>query len=206
MSAREPSTIDARVRSLCDGGDLDAAATLVVTQYGDELYGFLVATCHSESDAADAYSWFCEALWKAIGSWRGEASVRTWAYALARHAISRLRRDPHRRAERRVPLSKLSEPRAASGSRTATPPHLRSELKDAVSTLRQQLDPQDRQLFILRIDRRMAWQDVARVMRGRPEEPYPAAELTRDAAAWRKRFERAKQRLRELARDRGMTS
>ena len=54
-------------------------------------------------------------------------------------------------------------------------------------------DPDDQTLLILRIDRALPWIDIARVMTDEPDEP----DLSRHAAALRKRFERLKQRIRD---------
>jgi hypothetical protein len=71
------------------------------------------------------------------------------------------------------------------------PPYDRSEVKDRVAHLRAALDPQDQALLFLRVDQKLPWNDVAAVLaaEGEPVE----------VAALRKRFERAKARLRELA-------
>ena len=79
--------------------------------------------------------------------------------------------------------------------RTTTALHLRTEIKDAFAKLRDALEPEDHMLLGLRVDRRMAWNEIARVLGSDPDA------VDKDAAALRKRFERLKKRLRELARD-----
>jgi RNA polymerase sigma-70 factor (ECF subfamily) len=74
--------------------------------------------------------------------------------------------------------------------------HLRTEVKDKVAALRAQLDEEDRTILVLRIDRKLAWQDIARVL---ADEELSDAEATKRSAALRKRFERIKDRLRKLA-------
>jgi RNA polymerase sigma-70 factor, ECF subfamily len=74
--------------------------------------------------------------------------------------------------------------------------HLRTEIKDKVAALREQLDEEDRTILILRVDRKLAWQDIARVL---AEEDISGSEATKRSAALRKRFERIKERLRKLA-------
>jgi len=70
---------------------------------------------------------------------------------------------------------------------------MRTETRTRLSMLRDSLDPDDRTLLILRVDRRMPWRDIAEVLTD-PAEPAP---LERRAAALRKRFERLKLELRE---------
>jgi RNA polymerase sigma-70 factor (ECF subfamily) len=58
-------------------------------------------------------------------------------------------------------------------------------------------------LLILRVDRGMDWRDLAAAM-GDENAPLEGADLDREAARLRKRFERIKDRLRELAREAGL--
>ena len=76
---------------------------------------------------------------------------------------------------------------------------LQTREKDRLRALREALDPDDRTLLVLRVDRDMPWSDVARVFLGdgaRGDE----ASVARKAAALRKRFERVKAMLRERMR------
>jgi RNA polymerase sigma-70 factor (ECF subfamily) len=174
---------------------MKATATTALREYGPEVLGFLVATLRNHEEAAEVYAQFCEDLWAGLPRFRWESSLRTWAYALARHAAYAARRDPHRR--RRVGLSEhpaLAEIEVAV--RTATAKYLRSDVKNRVSHLRESLEPDDQMLLILRVDRRMSWNDVALVMGG-AGEPGPRA------ATLRKRFERVKERLREMVQSDG---
>lgn len=187
--------VEQAIRDRHDAGELDGATTLAVETYGAELYGFLHALAHDDDLAAEAFSTFTEDLWKGLGKFRWESSLRTWCYALARNALHRVRRDPARRAGRMIPLSQAT---AASGLaaavRSVTSPHLRTEVKDRFALLREQLDPEDHALLILRIDRKMSWRDIARAMPADTDEA-----VDKRAATLRKRFERAKALLKEHA-------
>ena len=105
-------------------GDLRAAATAAVAEYGPEVLGFLVTFLRDEHDASEVFSQACEDLWAGLARFEGRASVRTWFYVLARHAAGRLRRSPHRHPERRLPLGEISD--LAERVRSQTLPHLRS--------------------------------------------------------------------------------
>ena len=71
-------------------------------------------------------------------SFRWDASLRTWCYALARNALHRLRRDPRRRARNNVSLSNGAADISAivEQVRTATMPFLKTEIKDELRRLR----------------------------------------------------------------------
>ncbi|MCA9618899.1 MAG: RNA polymerase sigma factor [Myxococcales bacterium] len=180
--------------------ELEAAATLAIERLGPEIMGFLLSLTRDETVAGESFSQFCEDLWRGLPGFRGEASVRTWAYTLARHAAYRQLRDPHRR--RGVALSQhpvLAE--LEERTRTSTLQHLRSEVREAVSRLRDALPPDDRALLVLRIDRGLSFQDIAVVLSG---EPLAAEERKRRATMLRKRLERVKAKLREMAEQEGL--
>jgi RNA polymerase sigma-70 factor (ECF subfamily) len=200
------SEAESQVQGLCDAGDLRAAVTLAIEAYGPEILGYLLAVTRDETDANDAFALFAEDLWRGLESFRWEASLRTWSYTLARHALHRVRRDPHRRADRRIPLSRSPEVYdVAERVRTQTSLYLRTEVKDQVAALRDEMDPEDQTLFILRINRKMAWSDIAQIMSEDAEtDVADEDELKRTAARLRKRFERAKEQLKQKVRERGI--
>lgn len=190
------------VRDRITAGRAREAASLAVELYGGEVLGFLHAVARDEDLAHEAFSVFSEDLLRGLPSFRWDASLRTWSYALARNALHRLRRDPRRRARNNVALSQGADISAiVEQVRTATMPFLKTEVKDELRRLRDSLDPDDHALLVLRIDRKMSWKDIARALPGDDGQ-----ELDRRAATLRKRFERAKTMLRELATARGLIS
>jgi RNA polymerase sigma-70 factor (ECF subfamily) len=189
---------EAPIKARCAAGDWPGAATMIVERYGRELLEYLVAIARSEADGADAFSQFTEDLWRGLPRFRWQASARTWSYTLARHALSRLRRDPHRRAGRAIALDDAPEVAGAADKvRTKTITFLRTAVKDRVAALRDELSPEDQAVLILRIDRKLEWRDVARALADEGED-LDDAELTRRSAALRKRFERIKNDLKKL--------
>lgn len=195
LSPDDRRALEAEMRRLVDAGNLTGAMTVGVKGFGPELYGFLAGLTRDHDRASDLFSSLCEQLWKNLATFRWESSFRVWAYAVARNEFLRSLRGSAK-ANRNVPLSDVPSMLAVVEQvRTTTALHLRSEVKDAFARLREALEPEDHMLLGLRVDRRMAWNDIARVL-GSEEEA-----VERDAAALRKRFERLKKRLRDLARD-----
>ncbi len=185
--------IEAAVVEALRRGRYDQAATAGLRGYGPEILGFLIALGPSSAD--DAFSQFCEDLWRGLPGFRADASFRPWAYTLARHAVLRVRRDPY--ARRRAPLSDLGPISGLVAElRSTTASYLASELRDRVGKIRDELDDDDRVLLVLRVDRQMGWNDVARVMEG---DGATEAAVVKRAAALRKRFERLKKEIRERA-------
>ena len=200
MESSERAALEAEVKQHVERGDVEAATTAALSLYGAELHTFLHALARNDDLAGEAFATCCEDLWSGLPAFRWESSLRTWCYVLARNALDRVRSDPHRRAERNLPLWPHAAGLAAP-ARSITQPFLRTDVKDRFAALRDRLDPDDHALLILRIDRRMSWRDIARAMPDTEE-----GDLDRRAAALRKRFERAKASLRALATRNGLLS
>jgi len=186
--------VEAEIARLLESNDLPSAAAAIVRGYGPAILAYLAALAREEDRADDAFSEFCEDLWRGLPGFRRDASVRTWVYKLAWHAWLRNEREPYRR--RGGPLATEEMSRLAAEVRSTTALYLRSEAKDAVARLREQLTPAEQSLLVLRIDRGLSWLDVASVM-STPEEHL-------DAQTVAKRFQRVKDRLRKLAEDAGL--
>ena len=193
-------SVEPELAELLRAQSYERAATLAIATYGPELYGFLVNLMGGEGPAADVFSQASEDLWTGLAGFGQRCSVRTWLYVLARHAAARYRRSPWHRD--RTGASALDA--AVTDARSRTAPWLQTEIKDRWRALRDALDPDDRTLLVLRVDRDLPWTEIARVMLGE-ENPAPA-ELDRESARLRKRFQLLKTELRERARAAGLVS
>ncbi len=177
-------------------GDFGRAATLIVEAYGDEIHRYLWSLLADRGAADEAFSRWCEGLWTGLPRFRGEATARVWAYALARHAWTRELRQRRRQREGRVPLSAVESLVAAADavrSRTAT--FLQTAAKDALAAVRGELADDDQQLLLLRVTQRLSWIEIAHVL-PEPGDELSEARRKRRAAALRKRYERLKELLR----------
>lgn len=192
--------LDSEIAELVGRGELDQAATRLVERYGAEVYGFLVSLMGSETAGSDVFSQAVEDLWAGLPKFKFRSSLRTWLYVLARHAAARYRRSPWNKPARRGSESRIDS--LVDVARSRTQPWQRTDVKDRFAALREALDPDDRVLLTLRIDRDLAWEEVARVMLD-GDDPDKAA-LDRETARVRKRFSLLKQELRERARQAGL--
>jgi RNA polymerase sigma-70 factor (ECF subfamily) len=188
---------DSTIRDVCRA-DAGRAATVTIEQYGPEVYGFLLKLLRSDQDASDVFSMFSEDLWRGLARFEWRCSLRTWLYRLARNAATRWGLDRDRYRARAVPLSELSE--VMTRVVTRSPSFAESQARDRLQELRASLLPDDQALLTLRLDRKLAWDDIARVL-GDPGDAEPdATELRRTAARLRKRFQLLKDELRARAR------
>jgi len=173
--------------------DREAAAEALLRSLGPQILAYLTRVLGSADDAGDAFSYFAEDVWKGIRTFRGESSVRVWSYRVAWNAAARVGRDAWRRRRERFPTTMASR---IAGEVLSRSPRTVAREEAEMDALRGQLEPDERNLLVLRLDRGLSWKEVAEVM---AEEGRAA-----DEAALRKRFERVKQRIGKLARKRGL--
>lgn len=189
------------LRRAWQAGDLTALARGALGAYGPEIFGLLGALLRDEADAQDAWAQFAEDLWRGLPRFRYESSVRTWAYAIARHAATKVRLNRNAGARRQVALSAspVSQMAAEIQERTAT--YLRTQAKSELTELRSALKADDQLLLVLRVDRAMSWDEIAVVM---GEGADDGTLLERRSALLRKRFQLVKDRLRREAQSKGL--
>jgi RNA polymerase sigma-70 factor (ECF subfamily) len=183
----DPS-VDDRIRSRIAEGDLRGAATEAIRAHGPQVLTVLRAVLRDEADARDAFSQFAENLWKGIGTFRGEASFKTWALRLARNAALNQRDEAWRKRGRRLLTGEASA--IAEDMRTRSVVRVERQ-RQALDKLREQLTAEEQLLLVLRVDQALPWNEVAEV-------------TGEDANTLTKRFERLKERLARLARDQGL--
>ncbi len=186
-------SLDEEIHSLLAAGDARGAATLAIRRLGPEVLRYLRALLRSEADAEEAFSQFAENLWRGLAGYQGRATFRTWALRVAHHAALNLRAAAWQKRGRRLETGEAS--RIAAEVRTASAVRIEHQ-KDALDALRTSLSVEEQALLVLRIDQALSWKEIAEVLAD-ADEPVPANTLM-------KRFERVKERLGKLARERGL--
>jgi RNA polymerase sigma-70 factor (ECF subfamily) len=196
--ARDETTI----REAWAAGDFTLATTHALRLYGPEVLGYLVTFQKDHDSAGDAFSLFSQRLWETLPAFEWRCSLRTWCYRLARNAAIDMQRSDTRRRE--VGLSSAPEVLAlAARTRTETLSALRTAKRTALEELRDGLSEEDRTMLVLRVDRQLDWREIAVVMDA-TKSGLAEDDVTREAARLRKRFQLVKDRLRSLARERGI--
>lgn len=191
MQAEGRSELDDRVREAMARDGASSAVTLLIDALGSELLGYLWVAAGSWGDGDEMFSELCLRLWKGLPGFRFESGVRTWCYVIARNLV-RTSATRTRRRNEVMPLSEspdLAERVAAI--RTSTYAQMEPQARERLEQLRRTLSESDRTILVLRVDRRMAWRDIAEVMADDGDR-----EFDRLAARLRKRFERIKEQLR----------
>lgn len=185
---------ESRIARLVEEGDVPTAVSEFVRAYGQEIFGYLVAELRDEQAAREVYSTFAFDLLRGLEGVRIRTSARAYAYQVARHAAGRHIRRASRERRMLRGLDSVTSADLRARPRTPTPPYRRTDVKDVYARLRDRLDDDERRLLVLRVDRGLAWREIAESLSdvGEPD-------LERDAARLRKRFELLKRKIRGLA-------
>ncbi|HEY8072463.1 MAG TPA: sigma-70 family RNA polymerase sigma factor [Labilithrix sp.] len=205
MDEAARTELETAVRAMCDRGDHGEAAARLVRGYGPELFGFLAAFHRSDADANDAFSDLAEAVLRGLPRFAWQSTLRTWLYGIARNVSNKQRRTDRRRRQRVGEAGDTTLAGVVQDVRTETAAFLRTEKRTRLQMLRDALPEDDRMLLVLRVDRALAWGDLARVLHDEEgTAPLDDAALTREIARLRKRFQLIKDRLRALAKREGL--
>jgi len=186
--------IDAEVRALLEAGDARGAAAAALRALAPDLLRFLRSLLRDEALAGEAFSVAAEHLWRGLPAFEWRSSLKTWALRLAINAAANVRDDAWRRKGRAFATGEASALAVELQTKTV----LRDERhRQALLALRAELTPDEQALLALRLDQGLGWSEVAAVLAAEGgEAPAPATLM--------KRFERLKERLGRLARERGL--
>jgi RNA polymerase sigma-70 factor (ECF subfamily) len=191
---------EAEIRKRCENGDFRGASEAAVRGYGPEILGFLTAVMGSEPDAGEVFSQFAEGLWRDLPRFEWKSTLRTWSYAVAKNAMRAWKAKVHRDPKRHAQESALAD--VAEQVRSATLPWLRTENKNKLQQLRDELSADDRLLLVLRVDRELAWDEIALVTLD--DDAASEDAVKKESARLRKRFQLVKDELRNRAREAGL--
>ncbi len=148
------------VRQALASGDVVAATLRVLDAYGAEVFGFLAGVLDDIDEAREAYSSIGERTRERLVTMGCPDDLRTCLYGLACRALDarRTQQDPVPRGLTSSSDPLLAPPAPPSGTRRKRP--------EALAHLRSKMPARDRELLVLRVDRRMTWDELATVFLG----------------------------------------
>jgi RNA polymerase sigma-70 factor (ECF subfamily) len=185
--------VEARIRDLLAADDRPAAATAAIQEFGPPILRYLRSLLRDEDDASDAFSVFAENVWRGLATWRGEGSLKSWAFRLAWNGAMNLKNEAWRRRGRRFFSGEASA--LAEEIRTRSQVKVERQ-RNALDKLRESLDVEEISLLTLRVAQKLSWAEIADVTATGGERIEPAALM--------KRFERLKGRLAKMAKEQGL--
>lgn len=173
----------------CERASFVNATNLILDHYGPELRAFLSSRTNNRMSMEEVYSVVSEDVWKGLPRFRFQGQVRSWIYVLARNALSRHFKRRQRWRSRHV-AAELDEYQAEERLSVAGQLDRSTELAPLLS----ELPEADRHLLECRLVHAMPWRDIA-LQAGKTSD----AEITRESARLRKRYQILVQGLRERA-------
>jgi len=188
---------DAEVRDLVTTGRMREAADVLLSRLSPELRPFLHRLLRDVALADEAHSATCERLWRGLGTFRWECSLRSWSYIIARREANRCRMRHAHAGAQETTLSKADQ---VAASRTSASGKASTTSRDQLESLRASLSDEDRDVVVLRVDRELAWKDIAAAFL-EDDDASPEA-IEREAARLRQRFHAIRARLASAMGDR----
>jgi RNA polymerase sigma-70 factor, ECF subfamily len=164
-------------------GDRDALSALLI-QHQQRIFGFGMKMCGDPEDARDVAQETMLSLVRTLPTFRGESSVSTWLYTVARSFCIKKRRRTKGAPAYHESLDKATQEQAAAPAPTPEQTLLGREAREAVASALNRLEPDAREVVVLRDIEGLTAPEVAEV-----------TGLT--VAAVKSRLHRARQALRE---------
>jgi RNA polymerase sigma-70 factor (ECF subfamily) len=103
----------------------EEAFAWLLARYHQPIYSLLARTVHDRDDAADLTQEVFVKVFRGVGSFHGQSSLRTWIYRIALHEASNQRRWWMRHKQREVPIEM-----EVAESDSGTPVRLKEMLVD----------------------------------------------------------------------------
>jgi RNA polymerase sigma-70 factor (ECF subfamily) len=126
-------------------GDSDAIEELL-TRYEPSIYRFGLRMCGDEESAREVLQETLLAAFRHLPTFRGDATISTWLYQIARSFCIK-----ERRSER--PTESLESPRARGLAEASAPPDAQAHAREigaALAAAIQALPPEQREVIVLR--------------------------------------------------------
>ena len=158
-----PEQSDAELIRLSAAGDRAAFAE-VVARHEAAVFRFARAIASNESSAEDALQEAFLGAWRGAATFRGESSLRSWLFAIARNAVLRQHR---RRVDEPDAVESLDELGAAAGWGDPENPEtiaLRHESRELLMQAMAALNTADREILLLRDIEGLSGQQTAEIL------------------------------------------
>jgi RNA polymerase sigma-70 factor (ECF subfamily) len=159
MEAQPDRADDRDDRTLIErwlGGD-ERAATAIVERHATAIARFVSTLGEREIDEV-VQDTFVRAF-SSFDSFRGESSLRTWLFTIARRLVL-----DRRRAQRRQPATESVEEVELASGFTALDSIVAEEAEGQVREAVERLSPTQREVFTLRVGEGLSYKEIAEVV------------------------------------------
>ena len=140
---------EAQLLAAARNGDRSALSTLL-EQHQERVFGFGVKMCGDTEDAKDVAQDTLLAMARTFNNFRGDASISTWLYTVARSFCIKKRRRTKGAPAFHEPLDRAAQERAGGPSPTPEQAVLGQETRATVAAALAELDAEAREVVVLR--------------------------------------------------------
>jgi RNA polymerase sigma-70 factor (ECF subfamily) len=143
----------------------DGAFDQLMLRHHSSVHRFIRTLTTDDGAAEDALQETFVAAWRGTGAFRGDASVRSWLFTIARHAVHRQFRRPAGAPppDEVASLDDLGV-QAGWGSSDPEAAAIRSQRRETVARALESLDPEDRRVLVLRDVEQLTGEETAAVL------------------------------------------
>lgn len=173
LGVRRRERVEAAARAAIERGDHREAVVHLMEAYGSEVLRYCHRMLGSLEAARDRRQEVFVQAYRGLRGYEGQASLRTWLLAIARHrcldAIKSERRRRRRESEvSSEPWAVIEAPPEASPAGVSTDPE-RWEVQRAIVSCLQRLSPLVRATVLLRCQDGLTYSELARMLGQRPK-------------------------------------
>jgi len=164
MNGQEASTSahDQRLLQAARGGDREALATLL-GKHQQRVFGFGMKMCGDPEDAKDVAQDTLLAAVRSLRDFRGDASISTWLYTVARSFCIKKRRRTKGAPARHDPLDRAVAEKAFEPELGPEQLLLGREAREIVAAALDDMEPEAREIVLLRDIEGLSAPEVAKV-------------------------------------------
>ena len=164
MNGQEAATSahDQRLLQAARGGDREALATLL-EKHQQRVFGFGMKMCGDPEDAKDVAQDTLLAAVRSLRDFRGDASISTWLYTVARSFCIKKRRRTKGAPARHDPLDRAVAEKAFEPELGPEQLLLGREAREIVAAALDDMEPEAREIVLLRDIEGLSAPEVAKV-------------------------------------------
>jgi RNA polymerase sigma-70 factor (ECF subfamily) len=164
MNGQEAATSahDQRLLQAARGGDREALATLL-EKHQQRVFGFGMKMCGDPEDAKDVAQDTLLAAVRSLRDFRGDASISTWLYTVARSFCIKKRRRTKGAPARHDPLDRAVAEKAFEPELGPEQLLLGREAREIVAAALDEMEPEAREIVLLRDIEGLSAPEVAKV-------------------------------------------
>ncbi len=163
MSSRiDPET---RAANALSEKDYKQVLSVLMSAYGDQIYRFCMQMVADKNLAEDAHQMTFVQAYEGLSAFKGEASLRTWLFSIARNrCLDALKMT--RRRERRITL--VEELPETSENQSANSDVFGSDLHEGLLKCLQKLAPQVRSAVLMRFQEERSYKEMSQISSDKP--------------------------------------